>query len=48
MKLMLVNDSGVVVGEIEDIEEYDLTKPMARSELCDEIKQLLDDARESS
>lgn len=38
MKIMLVTDDGVLIDSIENIEEYDLNKPIARAEFCDHIR----------
>jgi hypothetical protein len=38
MKLALITEDGVVITLIEDIEEYDLSKPFARAEVIDEIQ----------
>lgn len=41
MKILIVNDNGEVVEAIEDIEEYDLNKPLSRADLVNEIQQAI-------
>lgn len=45
MKLYLLKDDGTLYEIAEDVEEYDLTKPMPRMELIEEIKEAIEAAR---
>ncbi len=38
MKLAIITDSGTVFEVIDGLEEYDLSKPLARSHVADEIR----------
>jgi hypothetical protein len=38
MKLCLINDEGKVVGTLEDVETYDLTKPAAHADIIESIR----------
>jgi hypothetical protein len=41
MKLALIKDDGTVIPVIEDIEGYDLSFPLAMSEIADAIQREL-------
>lgn len=42
MKLQILYENGEVETIVDDIEQYDLSKPIARSMICDDIKRELD------
>jgi len=46
VKLILVADDGTVLDAIEDVEEYDLSRPMARADLIDQIQTLVMQAKQ--
>lgn len=46
MKLYLLKDDGTLQEIVENIEEYDLTKPMPRAALIEEIKEAVEKATE--
>jgi hypothetical protein len=39
MKIYIVLNDGTLLDTIEDVEQYDLSKPMARAALVDEIRR---------
>lgn len=41
MKLLLVDDDGTVLDSIDDLEQYDLSKPLAMADLLTDIKTAL-------
>jgi hypothetical protein len=38
---MLVDENGKVVGKIEGVDDYELSKPIARTFLMDQIQSLI-------
>lgn len=42
MKIVIVNDEGEIVAEIENIEEYDLSKAVARADIIQQIEAALE------
>ena len=42
MKLFIVTDQGEVIETIDALEQYDLSKPLARIDLCDMIQHALE------
>lgn len=42
MRLVLVNNNGEVYEITDEIEAYDLDKPMARANICNEIQEALE------
>ena len=41
MKILIVTDDSRLLGEIENIEDYDLDKPMARASIIDDIQDII-------
>lgn len=41
LNLMLVQEDGKVVGKIEGVDDYELSKPIARTYLVDQIQVLI-------
>ncbi len=48
MKIIISHDNGTVVEIIEGVEDYDLSKKLARVELMEEIIDAIDRARPSA
>ena len=44
MRLLLVGDDGTVLGEVDQVEAYDLTKPVACADLIDWLMRLREQA----
>jgi hypothetical protein len=42
MKVYVATDDGEVVGTIEHVEEYDLTKNMARGYLVEKLREMIE------
>jgi hypothetical protein len=42
MRLALINNEGEVYEITDEIEAYDLDKPMARANICNEIQEALE------
>lgn len=41
MKLLLVNDKNEVVGTLDDVDHYDLTKPLARDNVVNLVQDMI-------
>ncbi len=41
MKILVIDDNSEVIGEIEDLQDYDLDKPMASSSIIENIKDII-------
>lgn len=46
MKLAIVTKSGIVVTVLDDLEEYDLRKAIARADVCQQILRAMERAKE--
>lgn len=42
MKIQIITDEGILIETIEDAQEYDLSKPVAKAMLCEQIKDALE------
>ena len=42
MKITISDDEGLIIDVIEDIEQYNLDKSIARSSLIDQIKESIE------
>jgi hypothetical protein len=42
MRLVIVDDDGRVIDVVDDIEDYDLSRPLAAAEIIHELKSTLD------
>ena len=45
MKIQLIDDHGVLLEEIEEIEQYNLDKGMARAVLWEQIREAIETAQ---
>ncbi len=41
MKLVLVDEDGIVLNVIEDVEQYDMRKPLARAALVAQVIEIV-------
>lgn len=46
MRLALITDDGELVDAIEDIDAYDLSKPMTRADVIEDIERMVRRAKD--